>query len=168
MWSQIKSYFEKAPARLEIAKLMLELGLSVSGDGSIRCGPIEIPASSIARALGVDRRTVADAVKMILKNPILKEAYGKLRPAGPMIKDVAKLFGFGVVEVHVEDPRAVGIIARVTAIIAECGISIRQIFAEDPDLYPEPKLTVVTERGLPGDAITRLLKVPGVVKVTIY
>lgn len=168
MWSQIRSYFEETPARLGVAKLMLELGLSVSNDGSIKCGPVEVPAASIARVLGVDRRTVADTVKMILRNPILKETYGKLKPAGPMIKDVAKLFGFGVVEIHVEDPGAIGIVARVTAIIAEHSISIRQIFAEDPDLYPEPKLTIITERELPGDVITKLLKVPGVVKITVY
>lgn len=168
MWSQIRSYFEGTPARLDVAKLMLELGLSVSSDGKIRCGPVEVPAASIARVLGVDRRTVVDTVKMILKNPVLRETYGKLRPAGPLIKDVAKLFGFGVVEIHVEDPGAVGIVANVAAIIAEHGISIRQIFAEDPDLYPEPKLTIVTERDLPGEVITRLLKVPGVVKITVY
>jgi len=168
MWRQIKAYFKETPTKLSVARLLLELGLSVSEDGSIKCGPVEVPASSIARVLEIDRRTVVETVKMILRNPVLKETYGKLRPAGPMINEVAKLFGLGVIVVHVKDPSAVGLVAKVTSIIAEHGISIRQIFAEDPELYPEPKLTIIAEKQFPGEVIDKILKVQGVEKVTVY
>ena len=65
------------------------------------------------------------------------------------------------------DPSAVGIIAGVAQALAKAGISIRQIHAEDPDLNPDPKLIVITERAVPGEVIQEILKVPKVKSVTI-
>ena len=167
MWSRIEGCFRYSPARLKVARAIVELGLHVDEDGTIRCGPIEIPPSKMAKALGVDRRVVVKTAEFILSEPSLREVFTKIRPAGPSFQAVAKLFGFGVV-IITADPKTVGIIAKASTLIANEGISIRQILAEDPELFPQPKLTIVTEREVPSKLIPKFARIPGVRGVTIY
>jgi len=53
-------------------------------------------------------------------------------------------------------------------LIAQEGIAIRQAVADDPDLTPEPKLTLVVEKEPSGEILQKILKIPGVVKVSTY
>jgi len=46
-------------------------------------------------------------------------------------------------------------------------VGIRQILAEDPDVNPDPKLLIITERQVPGNVVSELLKVPTVTKVSL-
>ena len=167
MWSAVQAYFKEYPTRLKVARLILELGLRVDKEGKIYCGVVEIPPIRIARACEVDRRVVNTTVRMILANPKLREVFVNIRPSGPFFRDIAKHFGFGVIEITA-DPKTVGIIAKVTALIADEGIGIRQIVADDPELYPEPKLTVITEKEVPGKIIPKFLRVQGVKGVSVY
>ena len=89
-----------------------------------------------------------------------------LKPAGPLLRDVAQYLGYGVVEIRAK-PEAPGIIAEVTVLIAKEGISIRQILAEDAEIYPDPKLILITDRPIPGELLPRLLKISTVKQVTI-
>lgn len=139
----------------------------VKENAKVYCGPIEIPSTKIANAVGVDRRVVTETVKMILRNPELREVFTKVRSAGPLFRDVAKHFGFGVIMITA-DPKTVGIIAKATTLIADQNISIRQILAEDPELFPEPKLTIITEKEVPGELIPKFLKIPGVKSISVY
>jgi len=52
--------------------------------------------------------------------------------------------------------------------MAERNISIRQAIVDDPELSPEPKLTLIAEKKIPGDLIPEFLKIKGVDKVSIY
>jgi len=164
----VEKFFKRKPAELKVARTIVELGLTISEDGKIYCGPIEIPLSKISEAIGVDRRVVDRTVRSILGQKELKEVFMKLRPAGPLLRDVAKIFGFGVVVVTPTDAKAVGIIADVSSLIAKEGISIRQILADDPELFPEPKLVIITEREIPGHLVSAFLKVPRVKGVSVY
>lgn len=167
MWTTIQDFLRHSPARLKVVRAIVELGFSVKEDGKIYCGYIEIPPTKIARAIGIDRRVINETIKMILSKPELKEVFENIKPAGPFFRDVAKKFGFGVVVINAE-PKAVGVVAEATRLIAEEGISIRQILAEDPELFPEPKLTIITERELPGGMIPKLLKIAGVKGVSVF
>lgn len=167
MWSQVESHLSGSPAKLKVAKSILELGLTVREDGRIYCGPIEIAPLKMARALGLDRRVIGDTVRAILEEPSLREVFTKVMPAGPSFREVARRFGFGVV-VITADPKTVGVVAKVATMIAKEGVGIRQILAEDPELFPEPKLTVITDGELPGNVIPEFLKVKGVKGVHVY
>ena len=166
MWNKIKRYFEDSPSKLKVARLLVETGIRVDDRGRTYCGEIEIPATKIAAAAAVDRRVVRETAKAILGTEELKKLFLSLRPAGPLMRDVAPYLGFGVVEIRAE-PATVGIIAKTTLLIAEAGISIRQILAEDPEINPDPKLIVVTEKPIPGELLPKLLKIPTVSKVSI-
>jgi len=166
MWRQISERLKDYPGRLRVARALVELGLSVR-DGRIFCGDIEQSELKIARAIGVDRRTVGETAEFIESDSVLKSVFKGLKPAGPFLPNVARFLGYRVIEIYA-DPHAVGIVAEASALISTEGIPIRQAVADDPDLTPEPKLTLVVEREPSGEAIQKMLKIPGVTKVATY
>ena len=166
MWRKISDRLKEYPSRLKVARTLVELGFSVK-DGKIFCGEVEQSELKIARAVGVDRRTVKETAESIESDPLLQSVFKGLRPAGPFLPDVAKHLGYRVIEIYA-DTHGVGIVAGVTALISREGISIRQAVADDPDLTPEPKLTLVVEKEPSGDAFQKMLKIPGVRKFATY
>ena len=166
LWKKIKQYFENAPSKLKVSKTFVELGLCIGEEGKIYCGTIELTATKIAKSLNVDRRIVKETAEAILSDDTLKSLFMNLKPAGPLLKDVAPYLGYGVVEIRAK-PAAIGIIAATSALIAEEGISIRQILAEDAEIYPDPKLIIITEKPIPGDLLSKFLKIPTVTNVAI-
>jgi len=167
MWSRISDKLEEFPARLKIIRLMIEYGIGVNEEGKIVVGPVEISDTSIAKAVGVDRRVVRKTVEQILEDENLKRIFTGIRPAGAFLAPIAKELGLYVVEIRA-DPTASGVLAEAAKIIASEGISIRQAVAEDPELFPEPKLILVLERPLSGDGLNKMLKIPHVKSVTAY
>jgi predicted regulator of amino acid metabolism with ACT domain len=166
MWRQISDHLQQYPGRLKVAKTLVELGLSIR-DGSVFCGDVEQSELKMARAIGVDRRTVRETAEYIESDPVLKSVFRGLKPAGPFLPNVARFLGYRVIEIYA-DPHAVGIVTEASSLISKEGISIRQAVADDPDLTPEPKLTLVVERVPSGDALQNMLKIPGVTKVATY
>jgi hypothetical protein len=167
MWNQIAEHLKEYPGRKRVARLLVELGLSIREGPKIYCGGIELSDVKIARALDVDRRTVRDTAQLILSDPILKSVFEKLRPAGPYLADVAKFLGYSVIEIYA-DSHTIGIVAKAAALITQENIGIRQAVADDPDLTPEPKLTLVVEKQPTGEVLQKILKIPGVLKISTY
>ncbi len=149
-----------------MAKLFVEIGLRIDKKGKIYCGDIEVPATKIAVAAEVDRRIVKETANAILKADDLRDIFMNLKPAGPLLRDIARYLDYGVVEIRAQ-PEAPGIIAEAAALISKAGISIRQILAEDAEIYPDPKLILITDRPIPGELLPRLLKISTVRQVTI-
>jgi predicted regulator of amino acid metabolism with ACT domain len=167
LWRKIAKRLSDYPVRIKVAKAFIELGLSVKEDGKIYCGPIEMAETKIARALDVDRRVVKETAGLIASDEMLAPIFVKLRPAGPFLADIAKFLGYMVIEIYA-DSSSVGIIANASSIIAGEGISIRQAVADDPDLVPDPKLTIVADKEVSGAALEKILKISGVKKLTAY
>lgn len=167
MWRRVLEKFASYPARIKVAKTIIELGFRISKDGEIYCGPVKQSFQKIARALNVDRRVVKETVLSILRDPELREIFMLLKPSGPLLSEVAKQLGFSVIEIYANSEKP-GILARAASIIASENISIRQAVAEDPDLSPEPKLILVLEKSPSGDALKRILEIEGVKKISVY
>lgn len=167
MWRQISDRLKEYPGRQKVARALVELGLSVREGPKIYCGGIELSDVKIVRYLDVDRRTVRDTAQLIVSDPVLKSVFERIRPAGPFLADAAKFLGYSVIEIFA-DPHTVGIVAQATTLIAQDNVAIRQAVADDPDLTPEPKLTLVVEREPSGVTLQRMLKIPGVVKISTY
>ena len=166
LWRQISDRLREYPGRLKVARTLVELGLSVR-NGKIFCGEVEQSELKMARAIGVDRRTVKETAEFVESDPTLQSVFKDLKPAGAFLPNVAKHLGYRVIEIYA-DPHEVGIVAEATALISREGISIRQAVADDPDLTPEPRLTLVVEREPSGDALQKMLKIPGVKKLATY
>jgi uncharacterized protein len=167
MWTNVKKHFEAHPERLKVARTLIEDGLSAR-NGRIYLNEIEIPPVRVARVAGVDRRTVKETLNAIKSNRELREIFEEIRSAGLSLKEIAKPLGLGVVEITPVDARIPGILANSALILAKNGLSIRQAIVDDPELSPEPKLTLIAERKIPGELIPELLKVKGIAKVSVY
>jgi len=167
IWNKVVKQLEGYPERIAVAKVIIENGLSVR-DRKVFCNDIEIPPIRIGRVARVDRRTVAETVKAIENDDELKEIFARIRSAGHSLRDVAKHLNLGVVEITPENARIPGILAKSATILAEKKISIRQAIVDDPELSPEPKLTLIAETKIPGELVPKFLKIKGVEKISVY
>ena len=167
MWNSIKKHFEGYPERLKVARVLVENGLSAR-DGKIYLNQIEVPPVRIGRVAGVDRRTVNGALKTIKANRELRVIFEELRSAWHSLKEIAKPLNLGVVAITPIDAKTAGILANSSTLLAKAGLSIRQAIVDDPELSPEPKLTLIVEKKIPGELIPELLKITGVAKVAVY
>jgi predicted regulator of amino acid metabolism with ACT domain len=167
MWSKVVENLKGFPERITVARVLIENGLRVEG-GKIYCNDIEIPPIRISRVAGVDRRTVTQTVKAIERNPELQTIFKNLRSAGHSLKEIAKYLELGVVEITPTNAKTPGILAKAASLISEKNISIRQAIVDDPELSPEPKLTLIVEKKIPGELIPEFLKIEGVAKVSVY
>ena len=167
MWDKVRKCLKNYPERLSVAKILIQYGFSIR-DGKIYCDKIMIPLVEISRAAGVDRRTVTSTIKMIENDPALREIFRQIKPAGASLKEVARCLNLGVIEITPVDARMPGILSRSADLLAKRGISIRQAIVDDPELVPEPKLTLIAEKKIPGEIVPELLKVKGIRKVSIY
>ena len=165
---KLKSKFEGQQARLKVAKAIIENGLRIGGDGKIYCGKFEIPHSKIAKALGVDRRTVKATVDTIMSDELLSGIFTRIKPAGPLMKDIAIHLGYSCIEIYVKDPSKPGIVSKITELLAGYGVSIRQVIADDPQLISNPKLTIITDGRIPGHIMDRVSAIEGIEKVIVY
>ncbi len=145
---------------------MIELGLGVDAKGKILCGEVEIKEISLAHAAGVDRRVVVSTVKSILSDKYLARLFSGIKPAGALLKDIARELGFGAVELEANATKP-AIIASATSLLAKKGISIRQVYAKDPELFENPTLVIITEKPIPGALLAQFSKIPAVKKVSI-
>jgi hypothetical protein len=167
LWKQISEHLKEYPGRQQVARTLVELGLSVREGNKIYCGGIELSDVKIARFLALDRRTVRDTAQLISSDPVLRSVFERIRPAGAFLADAARFLGYSVIEIYA-DSHSVGVIAQAAALIAQENIAIRQAVADDPDLTPEPKLTLVIEKEPSGAILQKMLKIPGVTKVSTY
>jgi len=167
MWTKIASAMADHPERMKVVRILLENGLAVR-KSRIYLNNIEVPMMKVARVAEIDRRTVGETVRMIEATPELRGIFAKLASAGLSLKGVASDLGLGAIESVVDNPSRAGIIAGASRLLSEAGISIRQALVDDPELAPEPKLVLIVDRPLPGEMITKLRGVPGVVRVSLY
>lgn len=167
MWKRISEFLKDYPERLSVARILVKNGLSIR-DRKVYCNEIPVPIAGISRAAGVDRRTVMKTIEMIESNEELRRIFEGIRSAGTSLKEIARHLNLGVVEITPEDARLPGILARSASLLADRNISIRQAIVDDPELSPEPKLTLIAERKIPGDLIPEFLKIRGVSKVSVY
>ena len=166
MWGRIMEYFKKYPAQERVIRLILERGYQVHS-GKITSGDVELPHTQIAREVEVDRRVVDAAAQRISMNPELSEIFSSLSST-LLLRDVAPLIGLGVIVVTPSDASEVGIVNQVTEVIARHGISVRQVVTDDPYFTESPKLTVICEQKLPGEAIEELLALQTVRELSVY
>ena len=152
---------------MKVAQAIVRHGFHIEKPGLVRCGAIRIPLKAIGDALGIDRRTVRATTEDICQNEKLCEFFKRLRPAGPSLEKVREVLGYGVLTIYVDSPENAGILSDVTSIIAGYGISIRQVLAEDVEVYEQPCLKVITHEPLPGRVIETLTAIKGVNRVII-
>ncbi len=167
MWREILARFKGYPAQAKVMRLLLERGFQVSEKGRVVSGGIEIPHTKIAREISVDRRVVDATVEAILKDENLKKLFQNLRSM-PFLRDAAPWLNLGVIIITPRNAAKPGIVAEVTAVLAKNGISIRQVVTDDPYLTEDPKLTIITDKKVPGEVMDELTHCSTVKSITLF
>ncbi|MFH1471066.1 MAG: amino acid-binding ACT domain protein [Candidatus Micrarchaeota archaeon] len=165
MYGPIEKRFRQFPARRGVVMALLRYGLRIDKNGKVFCGDIELSPVKIGRAVGCDRRVVIDTAKMISEDRELLAVFSGLRPTA-FVGGAAKALGFGLVEIRA-NPNSVGLVARVSKALADENIVIRQIVADDPDIYPEPKLSIVAGAKLSPKLIVKLQSIKGIERISL-
>ena len=155
MFDEIMGKFEGSPSQQAVIRLLLERGFSVNEEGRVVSGGIEIQFTGIAREIGVDRRVVDSTTDAIRADPELQRIFANIS-AIPSLRDLAPVLDLTVLTVEVAAADESGIIARVTELIAEAEISIRQLLSEDPEFTDEPKLYIITDEPVDGDLLVSI------------
>ena len=166
-FEEILRKFEDSPSQQAVVRLLLERGFSVNEDGRVVSGGIEIPNTGIAREIGVDRRVVDATTDAVLEDEELERIFRNISQI-PSLMDLAPVLDLTVLTVDVYDTEQPGIVAAVTSLIAEHGISMRQTVSEDPEFAADPKLYIVIEEDLPGDLINEIRTLPFVRSIEIH
>jgi predicted regulator of amino acid metabolism with ACT domain len=166
MFDEIMRKFEGSPSQQAVIRLLLERGFSVNDDGRVVSGGIEIPNTGIAREIGVDRRVVDSTTTAILDDDELRRIFQNISSI-PSLMDLAPVLDLSVLTIEPNDAERPGIVAEVTGLLADRGISIRQTITEDPEFTDEPRLYVVTDDPIPGDLLNELSDLAFVRRISI-
>jgi hypothetical protein len=156
---------KRYPSQRKVAKKLLEYGIRVS-NGVAYCGDIEQTDAGIARACEVDRRVVRTTLEHISSEPELDRIFSKLRPMLSMV-DMAKEIDCSSIVIMPTDARIPGIIADVTTVLYNSGITLRQAMINDGGERERSTLQIVVDGKLPDNVIMLLRSCRGVDSVLI-
>ncbi len=166
MFDEIMRKFEDSPSQQAVIRLLLERGFSVNDEGRVVSGGIEIPNTGIAREIDVDRRVVDATTDAILDDDELRRIFQNIS-AIPSLMDLAPVLDLTVLTVEVTDADESGLVATVTGLLADNGISIRQTISEDPEFTDEPVLYIITDETLEGSLINKVRELSFVRRISI-
>lgn len=166
MWSRVSEQFTGQKVRLEVARKMLEYGIRVSIDCRLFIGDLAVEYSALARDVGADRRVVKQTAQQIRGDEFLFSVFSRITPTGASLVPVISRLGYSALVIEA-DPRAAGVISAATGALARHRIVVRQALADDPDMNPDAKLTLVVEGHVPGDVIDELNSLETVRSVTV-
>jgi len=152
--------------RPEIVRKMIECGMRVSEDEKIYVDNVEVDYSAVARALDVDRRVVKQTAQQIRRNRYLFSLFSMTKPLGTSLVSLVSQLGYTAIIIEA-DPKSPGVMAGVAEILSRHGMVVRQAVAEDPEMVPDAKMTLVVEGQLTGQAMEELhsLKVVRSIKI---
>lgn len=105
MFDEIMEKFEGSPSQQAVIRLLLERGFSVSDEGRVVSGGIEIPNTQIAGEIGVDRRVVDSTTDAILEDEELRRIFQNISSI-PSLMDLAPVLDLTVITVEVGDADA--------------------------------------------------------------
>ena len=169
MWDYINQIFEGYPAEMKVIQKMTKIGISVKilyDEPKLFCDEIEIKPNSMARAYHVDRRVIVNLIQKIISDRKLYEFFSNIS-AVSNFENAGSKIGFGVIEIIPVDAAKPGIIAGVMKLLADSGISVRQLITDDPDLIDNPRAIIVTTESITGDILNNIKKVNGVKAVLL-
>ncbi|MDO8842653.1 MAG: regulator of amino acid metabolism, contains ACT domain protein [Methanocalculus sp.] len=166
MWSDIIDAFSDSPSQLRVVRFLLENGFGVNESGKITANGIEMPATQVARAIGVDRRVVDTTARSILEHDTLKQVFCNIRVT-PDLSLVAEALGLAIITLIPKNATDKHIVASAVSILDRYDLSIRQLFVTDPILAEEPKLVMIIDGPLPHGVVEDLRDLPQVKRLIL-
>ena len=166
MWKVVEKKFEHYPAQMKVATKMINLGLKTDESGNIYCSDLKIGYKSLAEAAEVDRRAIKSTIDTIMNDKELSLIFKNIEPAGSSLKKIAKNIGLNAIEIVVGS-ESEGILSKIADLFVKEGINIRQAYAKD-DKLANPTLTIIADGKVPPEILDNILKIDGVLRLSIY
>ncbi|HUI00757.1 MAG TPA: hypothetical protein VLX56_03915 [Nitrososphaerales archaeon] len=166
LWPSIERQFARQSSKVMVVRKMLEYGIRVSNEGKLYVGGLEVDYAALARDAGTDRRVVKQTADKIRADPFLFSVFSRLAPVGASLLGVVSSVGYSAIIIEA-DPRAAGVISRVTGVLARHGVVVRQALADDPDMVRDANLTLIVEGTVGGEVIGELERLEMVRGITV-
>jgi predicted regulator of amino acid metabolism with ACT domain len=166
MWAEIMEQFADSPAQARVVKFLLENGFGVNEQARIHCNGIEIPATHIAKAIGIDRRVVDMTGQRIVSDASLKDIFLYMR-ATPDLSKVADALKLTVITIIPRNAAEKGIVGAAVQILHRYSLGIRQIFVTDPYFSEHPRLVIIIDEPLRPGVIEELRLHPQIKQIVL-
>lgn len=166
MWADIMHHFSDSPAQIRVVRFLLENGFGINDAGRVMCNGVEIPATHVARVIGIDRRVVDATGDRIIAVPYLRDIFLNMQ-ATPDLSKVADSLGLSVITVLPRNAQEKGIVGSAVAVLHRYNLTIRQIFVTDPYFSENPKLVIIIDEPLPAGVVEDLRSLPQIRKIML-
>ena len=157
-------YFKNYPVKKKIVEALYKNGISII-NGKFFLNNIEIPLSSIANAINVNRRTMYETIKFINKNSIVKGIMENISVITDESK-VSLMMGNEMVTIYINIGSFPKVLWEFMSITRKYSSYIREIYSMNSD-REENFIRVIFYNRINNDIFNELNNVPGINKIVI-
>ena len=160
----LEEYFKDHPIKRKIVEGLYNRGISVS-NGRFYTSNIEISISEVAKAFGVNRRTVYDTIRIIEGTPGVKDIMARIKPF-PDITDISPLMGDQVVTLHICPGYFSRAMSSLVDTVRRYGSYVKEIYGRNLSM-DETVLRAIFFRTVPRRIFDELAKIEGIEKIVV-
>jgi predicted regulator of amino acid metabolism with ACT domain len=124
-------YFKAYPVKKKIVERLYANGISIVND-KFFVNNIEVPLSSIANAIKVNRRTLYETIKFVNNNPVVKDIMENISVL-PDIKKVSLLMANEIVTIYIDKGMYSKVILKIFNITGKYASNIKEIYSINSD-----------------------------------
>ncbi len=157
-------YFKSYPVKKKIIEKLYANGISIVND-KFFVNNIEVPLSSIANAIKVNRRTLYETIKFVNENPVVKEIMQNISVI-PDIKRVSLLMRNEIVTVYIDKGMYSKVIVEIMDILRNHTSNIKEVYSQNSD-YESNFIRIIFYNELDGSTFQGLDRIAGVNRIII-
>ncbi len=157
--------FSGYPSQQKVVEKLLRAGIRVE-KGVAYCNDIKLADSAIGVACGVDRRVVRSTLDRIESNTKLRTAFSAMSSIA-LYAEAAQELGYTTIDIEPDNCRTPGILADITRVISDAGLSVRQAVVANRDNDEDQHLLIVLEGNVPPELIYMVRNCHGVKTVAL-
>ncbi|MEM0140257.1 MAG: hypothetical protein QXZ44_06585 [Ferroplasma sp.] len=157
-------YFKDYPVKKKIVCILYENGISIRDD-KFYLNNIEIPLSSIANAIKVNRRTLYETIKFVNNNFVIKKIMENLSVITD-IKQVSLLMKNEVVTIYIEKGYYSKVFLSVVNVIGKYASSIKEIYSVNSN-YENGLIRIIFYNKINSGIFSILNDISGIQKIII-
>ncbi|WMT51413.1 MAG: hypothetical protein RE471_00685 [Ferroplasma sp.] len=157
-------YFKSYPVKKRIIEKLYANGISIVND-KFFVNNIEVPLSSIANAIKVNRRTLYETIKFVNENPVVREIMQNISVI-PDIKKVSLLMRNEIVTIYIDKGMYSRVIVEVMDILRNHAPNIKEIYSQNSD-YESNFIRIIFYNELDASAFRGIDRIAGVNRIII-
>ncbi|ARD84048.1 hypothetical protein FAD_0116 [Ferroplasma acidiphilum] len=157
-------YFKIYPVKKRIVEGLYASGISIVNE-KFYLNNIEIPLSSIATTLKVNRRTLYETIKFVNKNPVVKEIMENVSVL-PDTKKISLLMKNEVVTIFIDKGMYFKVVPEIMRILEKQMSNIKEIYSINSD-YETSFIRLIFYNEVEEEVFKKFNNVTGINKILI-